>query len=107
MWPFAGFLILSLVVAIALLFIKKMDANLHEGLSNLCWTFALVGGLLFFCRYTQIPYLGNDLIRLILELACVAWLVVIIIAARKALPAAKLQTKIEDRRTKYLPKPKA
>lgn len=107
MWGYITFIALFTITAIALLFLKKKVAPvLYAQLSTLSWTVAILGGLLFFFRYVRIPYLGTDIVRTILEVSAVIWLIWISISYKKLVPVMKQAELIEERRTKYLPKPK-
>ncbi len=107
MWAYVTFVGIFAISAVALLFLrKKLSVELHTQLSSLSWTVAILGTILFFFRYVRIPYLGTDLLRLILELAALIWLGYIVVSLKRAAPVAKLANLVEERREKYLPKPK-
>ncbi|CAN5195043.1 hypothetical protein BH11PAT4_BH11PAT4_6040 [soil metagenome] len=107
MWAYVVFIGIFLVGAIALLFLKKkVPQDLHNQLSSLTWTVSILGGFLFFFRFVRIPYLGTDLLRLLLELAALIWLGVILFSIKKAAPKAKLDALVQERKDKYLPKAK-
>jgi hypothetical protein len=107
MWAYVAFVGIFALAAIVLLFTRKrLDPTLHAQLSSLSWTVTILGVFLFFFRYVRIPYLGTDLVRLLLEISAVAWLSWIFISQKKAAPKAKLDDLIQKRREKYLPKAK-
>jgi hypothetical protein len=105
MWIYASLLIFFWIGSIVSTFIK-VHPSLKSRLSAFFWTYALLGSLLFVFRYFGIPLLGMDLWRTILEISAVVWAVSIVRYALKGLRQEKLAEKIEERRTKYLPKPK-
>jgi hypothetical protein len=105
MWIYVGILIFFWIGSIVSAFIK-VHPSLKSRLSAFFWTYALLGSLLFVFRYFGIPLLGMDVWRTILEISAVVWAVSIVRYALRGLRQEKLAEKIEERRTKYLPKPK-
>jgi hypothetical protein len=104
MWGYVAFLVLSLIVFILML---VPALKLHETLKSRfkLWgiTQVIIGALLFFFRFYQIPYLGMDLWRMILEVTALAWLISIAVYAYKKLPSQLIKEQAEARRNKYLP----
>jgi len=104
-WWYFGFIVLSLIVAIAPLFFKKfIHETLRNRLINWGWTQVLIGLVLGFARYYFIPYLGMDALRTLQELSAYAWMIFILRYTFTKLPTQLVKEKAEVRRNKYLPK---
>ena len=106
MWAYLTFLGIFLLAGLVLLFLRKIDADVRRSLLGLSWTITTTGALLFFFRYQQIPYLGMDVFRTLLEALAIVWLGLIIRSARKTIPQKKLDEAVRARKEKYLPKAK-
>ena len=96
-----------LALAIALIFMKKVRTSLKDRLYSFLWTNIILGLILFFFRVQQIPLLGMDIWRFIQEIAIVIWIALIVRFYRKVYRKEALIQKVEERKTKYLPKAKA
>ena len=106
MWFYIGFAILCYVLLVILLFIKKMDLELKARINSFLTTNVWLCILFGFFRYQRIPLLGMDFVRTIQLIANIFWIISIIRFKKVFLPQIKLQQKIEDRKSKYLPKSK-
>ena len=109
-WPYKnvyiGFIAFCLLGAIVVLIWRSLYPVLRERLGLLFWTNVILGPILYFFRFQQIPVLGMDFIRTIQEIAFAIWLIVIILRTYKEYPKEKFEEKLTERRNKYLPKPK-
>lgn len=99
------FIAFCLIAALALSFLR-IPRSLKEKLSPFFWTNTILGFILFFFRYAQVPLFGMDIWRFLQELGIVTWLVMIVRFSRKHLGEESLAEKVEDYRNKYLPKAK-
>ncbi|MBU6389340.1 hypothetical protein KGQ71_02380 [Patescibacteria group bacterium] len=105
-WEYVGVLGILLVLGITLLFLKKIRPALRESLSNFAWTNLVLGVIIFFFRYQQIPLLGMDLWRFLQEVEMVIWLIVILRYRVVVYPQEKLEEKVISYKSRFLPKPK-
>jgi|GEM_PF-6353928 len=104
-WWYLAFIVLSLIVALAPLFLKKfIHQTLRNRLINWGWTQVLIGLVLGFSRYYDLPYLGMDALRTLQELSAYIWIIFILKYAFQVLPTQLVKEKAEVRRNKYLPK---
>lgn len=107
MWAYIAFVAIFAVVAVALLFVKnRVTEPVKSQLSTLAWTVTILGPILFFFRYVRVPYLGTDLLRFLLELSVIGWLTWILVGIKKRAPEVKLNSLVQERKEKYLPKAK-
>jgi hypothetical protein len=75
---FSSFVIVSLLVAIVCsLPIRSIPAWLKMQLASWGWTSAVVGGILWFFRFGQVPYLGMEGWLYLWFLAAIIWLIVL------------------------------
>jgi len=105
-WVYVGIIGACVVGGIAMLFAKKLRPGLRERISSFCWNNVVIGVILFFFRYQQIPLLGMDLWRFIQEIGMVVWLFFIYQYWTLAIPQETLAEQIVAHKNKYLPKPK-
>jgi hypothetical protein len=105
MWAYLVFLGICFLGTILCLVIR-FYLPLRTRLTNLFLTNVVLGAILFFFRYQQVPLLGMDILRTLQEIGFVIWLIIIVSHIRVAKPKEALAALVEERRTKYLPKPK-
>jgi hypothetical protein len=102
---------LGLVIALFVLGLIALSPRIHESLRNrllaFSWYNFFIAGILFLTRWAGIPVLGMDLWRFIQEIVMIIWIVFIIRYQLHHRPKEKLQEKVQEYRTRYLPKPKA
>ena len=104
MWAYIAFIALSLIGIIAtVVFRKRIHPTLSNRIYSITTTQIVLGALLFFFRFYQIPYLGMDIWRTIQEVTALIWLGFIIVYAQRVLPKQLLKEQAELRRNKYLP----
>jgi glucan phosphoethanolaminetransferase (alkaline phosphatase superfamily) len=102
-WAYLTFIILSIVIGVILILLP-IHTGTKQRLSNVLLSNGMIGFILFFFRFQQIPLLGMNIFRLIQEIVFVVWLLVIFRYARTHIPKERLAEKIAERRNKYLPK---
>jgi len=97
---------LLIVVAAILFFIKfeKYYRKLQRKLIILFLTVGLVGFILIFLRYEQIPYLSSRLLILLLLLLFAVWLLLIIYYYFRILPVEIKEILKKENFEKYLPR---
>jgi len=102
---FIGLLLLFIVLAIVVGFLKK-KSGLYRGffkrLYIFCWGNFLIGLLFFFFNYEQVPFLGARFWLGLWIIVMLAWLV-IILKKLKTIPEQKKQREQEKELQKYLP----
>ena len=98
-------LIIFFLGGIITLFRPKYEP-VRERFSVFFWTNAILGLILFFFRYQDIPLLGMDFFRFTLEVTAAIWLFFITRFSLQVYPQKKLEDQIAERKNKYLPKAK-
>lgn len=99
-WAFglsAGLLFLALVRAF-----WPGDLDLKHKTENLLVTLGILGLLLTFFRWQQIPYFSARIVWLALAIGGLIWLLLIIYYRQVRLPKKILQLKVAERKKKYL-----
>jgi len=93
----AGLIILAIIRA----FIPG-DKTLKRKTESMLITVGLIGFLLIFFRYQEIPYFSARLLWLVLVGCALVWIILILYYRQVKLPKIILKQKVEERKKRYI-----
>ncbi len=85
---------------------KKTDRHIGRMFSrvgSLCVTVGLLGTILAFMSYENVPFFGNRFWYAALFILAIVWAVRIVVFLKKRLPEIREQERLDRERNKYLP----
>lgn len=106
MWYYIGFAAICYILLIVMLFLKKINPEIKTRVNSFLVTNIWLCLFFGFFRYQRIPIMGMDFIRTLQIVVAIFWIISIIRFKKIILPQIILHQKVEERRNKYLPKPK-
>jgi hypothetical protein len=109
-WPFmegyVAFLVILFLAGIVVLLRRRLYAPYRSVLLQFFWTNLFLATLLFFFRWQRIPIFGMDFLRTAHFLFMLGWVALILKYRLTAYRRDRLMILVEERRQKYLPRPK-
>lgn len=101
LWWAVGFGAGLIVLAIIRAFLAG-DRSLKHKTEGMLWIIGLVGLVLTFFRWQQIPYFSARILWLALAIWFIAWIAIIIYYRLVKIPKKILLQKVKERKNKYL-----
>lgn len=105
-WYYLSFAAICYLLLVILLFFKKINPEVKARVNSFLVTNTWLCLFLGFFRYQRIPIIGMDFVRTIQIIIDIIWIISIVRFKKVILPQIALSQKVEERRNKYLPKPK-
>ncbi len=101
MWWVVGICAAAIILGIVRVFLPG-DLFLKRRIEGWLWTFGVLGLMLTFFRWQQIPYFSARLLWLALLIWLFIWAILICYYRLVKLPKKILAKKVEERKKKYL-----